>query len=867
MGLVDCTYWDENVQWCAVELLGSLEAAAAGGLLLLEVAGCALCGGEGVHVADLETGDLGVGGEIPVMGDDAARVRGECTHHDPRVLEVGDAVSHDETVAHVLVIGPGNIRVSPGVRDVRLENVDEVLGLIRSHTRVRIHAQLMTERVPDVGVDDKLSVLTVERLPYRFRGGWSIRCAQRGHTGLVRVGKSSQVASGSVPDTHIKQGNSLIHGASLWRVTPPTVSATEVQESTWGVSRRWGRALCWAGGSMSETNTPTNPSVAPLGTVYLPASGTSVGQFQFIVDPEHGGGVEIGTPVAAATAEGSVVGVVVDLHTVGVGRDPVRDELGARYDEAYIAAIPEVMVATVQVYASPAMRPVRAGVVRPATAEQLLDATGISRIEWPIPAGVLPLADGSWAKVCMDGKALLGPESAHLIVNGLSGQAAKTSYAGVLLKAAIAAGDEINSVAAIIFNVKGDDLVYLDQAPTSGYELSDDDRAMYEALGVPATPFADVQVWAPALPGGEHTGSRRDDVEVLRWDLASMWPYLHHIVGVHDDEKVASFFAEFAEAHVYTRNPSARIDTFDKLDAWFDTQFSDAADRQDMYGWRSHHIATMRRIRRMIMGLVPRCGGLLARGSAKPSMDIPVNEFRHGRVVVVDIAGLQPDVQSIVIARTLDRIMKEAEAGYIGVEHLVVFADELNAFAPAQGGELKAVKKILQRISTQGRYAGISLWGACQKMSKIDELVRDNAATRALGITPDGELASGVYGRLPGGLAERIATLPKGQIALYHYTFRGAMVVRFPRPAWRTGKSKSVGRRTGATDVLGLSDRARDRLFEGLDKDSVERIIAESDDATAAVGELQRQRRPDMSKTALHEPSRFDIEDPFGLGT
>jgi len=557
----------------------------------------------------------------------------------------------------------------------------------------------------------------------------------------------------------------------------------------------------------------------PFGTVYLPSSGTGVGFFQFIVDPEHGRGVAIGTPVTAETIEGPLVGVVVDLHTIGVGNDPVRDELGSRYDTAYIASIPEVMLATVQVYSSPAMRPVTAGIVRPANAKELLAATGIDRIEWPIPAGVLPLADGGWAKVCMDGKALLGPESAHLIVNGLSGQAAKTSYAGVLLRAAIASGSEQESVGALIFNVKGDDLVYLDQPPAEGYELSEDDRLMYEALGIPAKPFEDVEVWAPSLPGGEKTGSRRDDVSVLQWDLVSMWPYMHHIVGVYEDEKVSSFFAEFGEMHVRTSNQSMRIDTFDKLDAWFQERFAEAAERNDTNGWRSHHTATMRRIRRMVMGLVPRCGGLLSKGSARASTDIPVDVFRHGKVVVVDIAGLQPDVQSIVIARTMDRIMRQAEDGYIGVDHLVVFADELNAFAPAQGGELRAVRKILQRVSTQGRYAGISLWGACQKMSKIDELVRDNAATRALGITTDGELASGVYGRLPSGLAERIATLPKGQMALYHYTFRGAMVVRFPRPAWRTGKSKTVKRRNSSLDTLGLSDRSRERLLEGIDRD------------------------------------------------
>jgi uncharacterized protein len=615
---------------------------------------------------------------------------------------------------------------------------------------------------------------------------------------------------------------------------------------------------------VATTDANTSDAIRPLGTVYLPASGTGVGQFQFIVDPDQGERVEIGTPVTAQTQEGTFVGVVVDMHTIGVGRDPVRDELGARYDEAYIASIPEVMLATVQVYASPAMRPARAGVVRPASAPELLAATGIDRIEWPIAAGVLPLADGSWAKVCLDGKALLGPESAHLIVNGLSGQAAKTSYAGVLLKAAMAAGDAENSVGALIFNVKGDDLCWLDRPPAPGYELSDDDIAMYQALGVPAEPFNDVEVWAPALPGGGVTQSRRDDASILRWDLVSLWPYLHHVIGVYDDEKVSSFFAEFEDAHIRTKNPVALIDTFDKLDRWFDSKFEEAGERNDSYAWRSHHVATMRRIRRMILGLVPRCNGLLARGSAKPSEDLPVDQFRHGKVVVVDISGLNPDIQAIVIARTLDRCLKQAEDSNLGVEHLVVFADELNAFAPAQGGELRAVRKLLQKISTQGRYAGISLWGACQKMSKIDELIRDNAATRALGITPDGELASGVYGRLPGGLAERIATLPKGQMALYHYTFRGAMVIRFPRPAWRTGKAATNKRRRGI-DTLGLSDESVERLVEGLDANTVDAIIADADDPTTALDALQRNRRPDMRRAVLHEPSVFDPTNPFDL--
>jgi DNA helicase HerA-like ATPase len=220
----------------------------------------------------------------------------------------------------------------------------------------------------------------------------------------------------------------------------------------------------------------------------------------------------------------------------------------------------------------------------------------------------------------------------------------------------------------------------------------------------------------------------------------------------------------------------------------------------------------------------------------------------------------------VVIARTTERVLRSAENGELGVDHLVVVADELNSFAPAQGGEMANVRKILQRVATQGRYAGISLWGAGQKLSKIDELVRDNAATRALGITADGELASGVYGRMPSGLTERIATLPKGYMALSHYSFRSTLVVRFPRPAWRTGKAKTTGgSRPNSLSALALSDRSIERLTEGVAPDLVESVLAGSASRDEAIGKLSDARVPDMHKTALHEPSSFDPVNPFDL--
>jgi hypothetical protein len=439
----------------------------------------------------------------------------------------------------------------------------------------------------------------------------------------------------------------------------------------------------------------------------------------------------------------------------------------------------------------------------------------------------------------------------------------------MLLAAAIKSGGTQRRVASVIFNVKGEDLIWLDQSPSVGFEISEDDRKMYSALGVPAEPFKDVRVYAPALPAGaKGTRSSREDASRLGWDLPMIMPYLRYFLGniVFEDEKVSSFLADFRARLLNHSDPLSRIDTFDKLDRWFNERLIEAEETETMYAWGSHHKATMWRIRRMLMGLVPRCGGLLSTTQAKKGEDVPIEGWSHGQVIVVDIAGLSVDVQSVVIARTVERLLRSAEEGLLGVDHLIVVADELNAFAPAQGGDMAAVKKVLQRVSTQGRYAGISLWGAGQKLSKVDELVRDNAATRALGITADGELSSGVYGRLPGGLAERIATLPKGWMALSHYSFRSPLVVRFPRPAWRTGKSRtSGGARSNTGSILGLSSSSVDRLTEGIHPDLADDLVNSSRTANEAIVKLTSARIPDMSRSALHEPNSFDPTNPFDL--
>ena len=621
---------------------------------------------------------------------------------------------------------------------------------------------------------------------------------------------------------------------------------------------------------MSEQDSDTK-----LGKVFLPASGTGVGRFEFIVDSETGRSVSIGSLVTADTKEGPLVGTVIDMRTVGTARDAIAEDLAGSYEAPEVGYLGEAMVATVQVMLSENMRPPRAGAVRPATADEIARATGADKMDWKIPVGVVELLDGSFAPIYADGNFILGPEGAHILTLGTSGLASKSSFTTVLLKSIFSRSDSAErKVGVLAFNVKGDDLLFLDGVPAAGYELNDKDKRIYAALGIEPTPFGDVTVYAPSLPAAGGTRSSRADAVPLSWDLVQILPYLRYLYPwISADEKAQSFLAEFRD--ILVNGPkSTRVDTFAKLSAWFDELFSqeDVIKGSTTTPWRSHHIATLRRMRRLFDGLVARSGGLIMQGSHTNSEDVPDDGWNDGQMVVVDIAGMDAAVQGVVVARTIERLLWAAEAGTLGVDHLVIFADELNVFAPATGGEMDTVRKVLQRVATQGRYAGVSLFGAAQQASKIDPLLRDQAGSRAIGNMPDAELSSGAYGKLSAGLIERLATLPKGQMAFMHYSYRAPVVLSFPRPAWKTGKAKASAdpkgrkaKRGSSVDVLELSRASTTRLIEGIPAEAVESIIASSSTKQEAIGKLNDARTPDMKKIALHEPKTVNPLDPFAL--
>ncbi|MCZ6918026.1 MAG: ATP-binding protein [Gemmatimonadetes bacterium] len=411
-----------------------------------------------------------------------------------------------------------------------------------------------------------------------------------------------------------------------------------------------------------------------------------------------------------------------------------------------------------------------------------------------IPIG-LYAAGGLTAPVYLDAEFLLGPESAHLNITGVSGLATKTSAVEFLLKSVFTHFPRRKGrVAAVCFNVKGPDLCFLDQPA----DLSADDVAMYERLGIPATPFDNVHHFAPFKADGINLNTLRshpdlvDSVEPLVWGLAEVLDYHEVMLNREDLDAKAAAFIDFLTDRVVEKEfrddwgGTHRVRTFADLERLFRAIFDglEASGRSDT--WRTHHIATIRKVRNRLLNISTRCKGLVTDDGA--SEDLPFGRFDDRAVYVIDVAGMDQIAQDLVFTRVVSKLREHLERRDLGVDHVIVFVDELNKYAPSDGPETY-VRKMLLDISERGRYLGLVLFGAQQFRSQVHRRVVGNAGTMVFGRMDMDELATPAYQVWSQATKIKLATLPKGELMVRHPHFTQPVFLRFPRPAALTGSA------------------------------------------------------------------------------
>jgi hypothetical protein len=411
-----------------------------------------------------------------------------------------------------------------------------------------------------------------------------------------------------------------------------------------------------------------------------------------------------------------------------------------------------------------------------------------------IPIGVYR-AGGTDAPIYVDADFLIGPEAAHLNITGVSGLATKTSAIEWILSSIFTHFPEKKgSIAAVCFNVKGPDLCFLDQPG----DIGDADRALYEKCAVPMKPFDRVQYFAPFKSDGFTLNTLRSNPELLHnvssltWGLREVLQYAEVLLNKDDVDAKADALIDFIRERIVDRPFSDGllggkqyfVRSFADLEQWFKDVLS-AMESKGNEGWRTHHVATIRKVRNRLSNISTRCAGLVTdEGTVS---DLPFGSFQDRTVYVIDVASLEDDAQDLIFARVVTKLREHLEKRDLGVNHVVVFVDELNKYAPNDGQETY-VRKMLLDLAERGRYLGLVLFSAQQFRSQVHRRVVGNSGTALYGRMDADELATPGYAVLSPAVKTKLASLEKGQLMVRHPHFTQPIFVRFPRPVIMRGR-------------------------------------------------------------------------------
>jgi uncharacterized protein len=409
------------------------------------------------------------------------------------------------------------------------------------------------------------------------------------------------------------------------------------------------------------------------------------------------------------------------------------------------------------------------------------------RKEDAIPAGLIKMSNGASAVAYLDRRYVLGPESGHVNISGISGLATKTSYAMFLLQSILQTARDPEKIAVIILNVKQADLLQVD---LRGPELPPEQKALWEAMGLEPKPFKDVHYILPRSEKGDPNCFQPipNIYNLYAYDLPGTADKLDLLFSNVGDPSgtIEGILGEIKEILVNNETDAVKMQSWGML-----VNFLKEAGERGR--WRSIATSSMAMFRRHLRRIVQtRQTGIFTDSRAKNEKLLSSNLYniKGGHTYVVDIAKLADDEQTLVfgdILRTIYSVKSEdteerTEQSAVP-EKVIIFVDELNKYAPS-GAESPITQQVLD-VAERGRSLGVILISAQQFMSAVHPRVTGNSATKIIGRTGSSEVNAPDYRFLDQDIRSNVTRLAKGELLISHAIYRQPIKVIFPKPAYR----------------------------------------------------------------------------------
>ncbi|MBN2311519.1 MAG: ATP-binding protein [Candidatus Hydrogenedentes bacterium] len=468
-----------------------------------------------------------------------------------------------------------------------------------------------------------------------------------------------------------------------------------------------------------------------------------------------------------------------------VQAEPMNDRLGTTIAEA------EILYNNQDVE-----MPIRDGApVEWADVEGIKDALGLRGLHRPVPAGYLSLSNNLDVPIAVEADYLIGPEGAHVNIAGISGLATKTSYALFLLSAIQQSFHD--DVTIVVFNVKGRDLLALDEANPL-IETDHRAREEWEKCGLEPKPFDNVTYLYPFAnaPKTYFTSSHAErDVLRAQIEQGKAWNYFYDLdSGI---PKLALLFSDVDDSTCTMESIVHKLHEFPES-TWPD--FRKAVKRKSRAGGtddKEISVASWRKFQRLLQtrtehDLFTERHTTESKEKRQKGVVEALADLHAGSVLVVDVEPLPDYLQSMVLGDVVQTILgaKLSDEEKVSGEKLgtvVVFADELNKYAPRTGGGSdRTLTRTLLEVSERGRSLGVILFGAEQFRSHVHDRIHGNCSTNVFGRTSPIEIAKCQdYRYFPDAYKASLTRLRQGSLLLQHAVFKTSLVkVKFPHPAY-----------------------------------------------------------------------------------
>ena len=456
-----------------------------------------------------------------------------------------------------------------------------------------------------------------------------------------------------------------------------------------------------------------------------------------------------------------------------------------------------------------------------ATAEEINYALGLNDIRNPLVCGYLEMYEGTKGcekvtlPVNLNSKFIIGPEGAHLNISGISGLASKTSYAMFLLKAIQDSymkkdpkDEDEDSVAFVLFNVKGKDLLAIDQindfADEGNPEAARKDTfAKYKKLGLDPEPFKNVHYYYPySIPQTRHWNTYMTPDEVadnIKKKKAKKFKYIYQ----YDKDNLDLMFANIDDS---TQTMEAIISyiisgqgDFNKVSDWqgFLDAIKNKCSTENAGKDKEIPVTSWRKFYRIINKSITD-NKIFARDLREEDGETRIGDalkyIKKNEVHVIDVAKLSEDKQAYVFGdaiRTIYDLQLGQYAGEEGVNppaRIVIFIDELNKYASKETPKNSPILRQVLDVAERGRSLGVVLFAAEQFRSAIHDRVTGNCSTHAYGRTNSIEVTKSDYKSIPSVYKTMMTRLKQGEYIIQNPIFRSLLNIKFPKPIYKQFK-------------------------------------------------------------------------------